>query len=128
MDSSRQNSPRRFCFTIVGDFIADYYQQISQNFITLPGRAIIFMEYISLRTYTLRNAKNCVFIAVILSELHAPWQLVMQGHVIGLTTLKVTYTHFIRLSSYKWKESISMINQRCLKYRYRYFKHLYLYL
>ena len=33
------------------------------------------------------NAKNCVLIAAILSELHAPWQPVMQGYVIGLTTL-----------------------------------------
>ena len=33
------------------------------------------------------NAKNCVLIAAILSELHAPRQPVMQGYVIGLTTL-----------------------------------------
>ena len=31
--------------------------------------------------------KNCVFIAAILSELRAPWQPVLQGYVIGLTTL-----------------------------------------
>ena len=72
----------------VGDFIGDFYQQTSQNFVTLPcgkGRPIIFMEYIS---HVHCNAKNCVFIAAILSKLHAPWQLVMQGYVIGLTTLK----------------------------------------
>ena len=51
-------------------------------------RAFIFMEYISLCTYTVMK-KNCVFIAAtcILSELHALWQPVMQGYVIGLTTL-----------------------------------------
>jgi len=32
--------------------------------------------------------KNYMFIAAILSELHAPWQPVMQGYIIGLTTLK----------------------------------------
>ena len=35
------------------------------------------------------NAKSCVFIAAILSELHDPWQLVMQGYVIGLPTLNM---------------------------------------
>ena len=35
------------------------------------------------------NAKNCVFIAAILSELHAPWQPVMQGYVTGLATLNL---------------------------------------
>ena len=32
-----------------------------------------------------------MFIAAILSELHAPWQLVMQDYVIGLTTLNLTW-------------------------------------
>ena len=49
------------------------------------GRAIIFIEYIS-HVHVHCNAKNCVFIAAILSELHAPWQMVMQGYVMGLTT------------------------------------------
>ena len=31
-----------------------------------------------------------MFIAAILSELHAPWQPVMQGYVIGLATLKLS--------------------------------------
>ena len=47
------------------------------------------MEYISLCMYTVMH-KNYVFIAAILSELHAPWQPVMQCYVIGLTTLKFT--------------------------------------
>ena len=33
------------------------------------------------------NAKNYVFIAAILSELHASWQTVMQDYVIGLLNL-----------------------------------------
>ena len=40
--------------------------------------------------------KNCVFTAAILSVLHAPWQLVMQGYVIGLTTLN-TLAYFLML-------------------------------
>ena len=31
LDSSHQNSPKMPCFTKVGDFIEDFYQQISQN-------------------------------------------------------------------------------------------------
>jgi len=36
LDSSRQNNPKRPYFTKVGDFIGDFYQQISQKFVTLP--------------------------------------------------------------------------------------------
>ena len=74
LDSSRQNSPKRRCFTKIGD----YWRLLStnQNFVASPcllgkGRAIIFMKHISLCTYTVMQ-KNRMFIAAILSELHAP--------------------------------------------------------
>jgi len=36
LDSSHQNSPKKPYFTKVGDFIGDFYQQISQKFVNLP--------------------------------------------------------------------------------------------
>ena len=48
---------------------------------------------ISACAHTLYCKKNYVFIAAILSELHAPWQPVMQGYVIGLTTLNRRNSH-----------------------------------
>ena len=51
----------------------------------ISSSLIISMEYISLCMYTVMQ-KNCGFIGI-LSELHAPWQPVMQCYVIGLTTL-----------------------------------------
>ena len=53
--------------------------------------------------YTVMQKKNCVFIAAILSELHAPWQPVMQGFVIGLTTLNLTWHCSSALASYLFK-------------------------
>ena len=49
----------------VGDFIGDYYQQISQNLLSgyvssEKGRAIIFIEYISLCTYTVMQKTACL--------------------------------------------------------------------
>ena len=49
------------------------------------------MEYVSLCSYTVMQ-KNYVFIAAIFSELHAPWQPVMQGYVVGLTTRNGPWT------------------------------------
>ena len=45
------------------------------------------------------NARNYVFIVAILSELHAPWQPVMQCYVIGLTTIKISLPVFCWFSA-----------------------------
>ena len=60
LDSSGQNSP----ISQRGDFIGDFYQQISQNFVTLPRllwkrQSYHFMEYISLSTYTVKQKTTC---------------------------------------------------------------------
>ena len=61
LDSSRQNSPKRPCLTKVGDFIGEFYQQINQNFVTLPSLLwkSTFMEYISLCTCTVMQKTAC---------------------------------------------------------------------
>ena len=51
----------------------------------MPPRKKVELSFVYVHVHC--NAKNYVFIAI-LSELHAPWQPVMQCYVIGLTTLK----------------------------------------
>ena len=64
----------------VGDLIGDFHQQISQNFVALPcllwerERYHFYGVYQFVHVHAMQCKKNCVFIAAILSEVHAPWQ------------------------------------------------------